>query len=93
MRKQQDKSEPTWKRRVRSKMGYAIVPPKGEPTFCEEPCNHKDCELWREFFTSKCEICGKTFEEGQRYYQIEPGRELKIERRWIHAACVDGVSE
>lgn len=70
-----------------NEMAYGIVPHKGEPTMCEQPCDHKDCKLWREFFVSKCEICGKTFEEGQRYYQTEPRRKLKDERRWVHAAC------
>ena len=60
-------------------MGFLIVPHKGEPTMCEQ-CNHRDCKLWREFFDSKCEICGKPFEEGQRYYQTAPGR-------WVHAIC------
>lgn len=68
-------------------MGYLIVPHKGEPTMCDHPCDHKDCALWREFFNSKCEICGKPFEEGQRYCQTESGRKLKDERRWVHAAC------
>ena len=70
-------------------MAYGIVPHKGEPTMCEQPCDHKDCKLWREFFASKCEVCGKPFEEGQTYYQTEPGRKLKPGRRWVHAACED----
>ncbi len=74
-------------------MEYEIVPPKGEPTFCESSCNHKDCALWREFFASKCVICGQLFEPGQRYYQIEPGRKLKTERRWIHATCAEEASK
>ena len=68
-------------------MAAGIVPRQGEPTMCEHPCNHKDCQLWREFFASTCEICGGPFGEGQQYYQTEPGRELKTERRWVHARC------
>lgn len=52
-------------------MAYQIVPPKGELTFCEKECSHKDCELWRGFFASKCVICGKEFEPRQRYCAID----------------------
>ena len=68
-------------------MAYGIVPRKGEPTMCEQQCDHKDCELWREFFASTCKICGKGFEEGQRYYQAESGRKHRDKRRWVHAMC------
>jgi len=74
-------------------MGYGIAPPKGEPTFCEGPCEHRDCEVWREFFASKCEICEQPFEEGQRYYQTEPGRKKKDTRGWVHAACLEEQNE
>ena len=62
-------------------MAYQIVPPKGEPTFCENECNHKDCAMWRNFFASKCDICGKPFEEGQYFYDVKPGV-------WIHSKCL-----
>ena len=67
-------------------MAYSTVPHKGEPTMCEQPCDHKDCKLWREFFDSKCEICGKPFEEGQRYYQKLDVLRV-FQRRWVHATC------
>ena len=68
-------------------MAAGIVPPRGEPTMCETSCIHKDCQQWREFFASTCAICGNPFEEGQRYYQTEPGRTQDKERRWVHATC------
>jgi hypothetical protein len=73
-------------------MAFLVVPHNGEPTLCEHPCTHQDCAVWREFFASTCERCGKGFEEGQFVFQTEPGRKLKDERRWVHANCEE-VSE
>ena len=74
-------------------MGYGIVPHKGEPTICEKPCDHKDCKLWREFFASKCKVCGKPFEEGQTYYQVGRGHKPKEGGEWVHAACEEERTE
>jgi len=66
-------------------MATGIVPRQGEPTMCEQHCNHHGCNYWREFFASTCPLCGAKFKEGQRFYQIDPGRREKYERVWVHA--------
>jgi hypothetical protein len=73
-------------------MAYAIVPKKSD-VMCEGPCTHRDCQLWREFFASTCAICHQPFEEGEAYYQIEPGQKLKDERQWVHAICYEREQE
>lgn len=40
-------------------MAYLVVPPKGEPTYCDWPCTHLDCAEWRKFFVQRCPLCGE----------------------------------
>lgn len=48
---------------------------------CDEPCHHTDCEAWREFFASNCTVCGRGFDEGQRFYRTDDGL--------FHALCLE----
>ena len=67
-------------------MSYSVVPPKGEPTFCEKKCSHRDCKLWRAFFASKCAICGKGFEPGQKYCAVDI--ESWQAKKHAHQSCL-----
>ena len=66
-------------------MAAGIVPPKGEPTHCNEPCEHRDCRAWRTFFETPCVFCGRSMEPGQRYYEEDGVPE--------HAICSDASIE
>lgn len=67
------------------KMAAGVVPPKGEPTFCEEACQHTDCARWRAFFESSCAECGEGFEHGQRFYEVD----VSGVRVPVHGLCYE----
>lgn len=57
------------------------MPELKEPTVCEMDCDHNDCNHWKGFVGTKCELCGKPVESGQAYYEDDIGKPE-------HFACV-----
>ncbi len=60
-----------------------VLPKLGEPTTCDEPCEHRDCAEWRKRIGIACTTCGEPMAEGDYYYggtyTQESGREPDIE--------------
>lgn len=62
-------------------MGYAYFPDlKSEAVVCQKPCDHPDCNAWREINTT-CPICQEEVKAGAPFYYEEG-------QRVAHAHCV-----
>jgi hypothetical protein len=56
-------------------MAPGVMPKLGEPITCDGPCQHKDCEAWRNQAALPCALCGKVIREGDAYFvrKVEHG--------------------
>ena len=57
------------------------MPELKEPVVCETNCEHKDCKHWKQFVGTICDLCDKSVESNQAYYEDVIGKPK-------HADCV-----
>lgn len=52
---------------------------------CNEPCEHRDCNLTRQMAETKCAICNEPVGYEKRFYDLAVGHPMQL----AHAVCYE----
>lgn len=63
-------------------MAAGLMPKIGEPTTCDGPCKHRDCQLTRKLAATPCSICNQLIAAGARFYH-------RGNEEIVHASCAE----